>query len=45
MIVLGTLRYVEEAYGSATEAVLKKLKPTHNRGIRFSPKKSCARQE
>jgi hypothetical protein len=36
MIVLGTLRYVEEAYGSATEAVLKKLKPTHNRGIRFS---------
>jgi hypothetical protein len=33
MIVLGTLRYGEEAYGSATKAVLKKLEPTHNRGI------------
>jgi hypothetical protein len=36
MIVLGTLRYGEEAYGSATEAVLKKLEPTHNIGIRLT---------
>jgi hypothetical protein len=27
IIVLGTLRYEEEAYGSATEAVMKKLEP------------------
>jgi hypothetical protein len=36
MIVLGTLRYGEETYGSATEAVLKNIKPTHNRGIRLA---------
>jgi hypothetical protein len=36
MILLGTLRYGEEAYGSATEAVLKKLQPTHIRGIRLA---------
>jgi hypothetical protein len=28
--------YGEEAYGSATEAVLKKLEPTHKRGIRLA---------
>jgi hypothetical protein len=36
LIVLGTVRYGEEAYGSATEAVLKKLEPTHNRGNRLA---------
>jgi hypothetical protein len=36
MIVLGTLRYGEEAYGSATRALLKKLEPTHNRGIELA---------
>jgi hypothetical protein len=34
MIVLGTQRYEEEAYGSVTEAVLNKLEPTCNKGIR-----------
>jgi hypothetical protein len=34
MIKLSTLRYGEEAYGLASKAVLKKLKPTHNRAIR-----------
>jgi hypothetical protein len=43
MIVLCTLRYREEAYGSFTEAVLKKLELTHNRGIRL--RTSCAKQE
>jgi hypothetical protein len=33
MIVLSTLRYVEKAYGSAIEAVLKEYEPIHNRGI------------
>jgi hypothetical protein len=33
MIILSTLRYGEETYGSA---VMKKLKPTHNRGIRLA---------
>jgi hypothetical protein len=33
--VLGKLRYGEEAYRSATEAMLKKLEPTHNKGIRL----------
>jgi hypothetical protein len=36
MIVLGTLKYGEKSYGSATEIVLKKLEPTHNRGIKFA---------
>jgi hypothetical protein len=36
MIKLSTLKYGEEAYGSASKAVLKKLEPTHNRGIRFA---------
>jgi hypothetical protein len=45
MIVLGILRYEEETYGSATEAVLKKLEPTYNRGIRLAPRTSCARQQ
>jgi hypothetical protein len=36
MIILRTLRYGEEAYGSASKAVLKKLEPTHNRGIRLA---------
>jgi hypothetical protein len=30
------LRHGEEAYGSASKAVLKKLEPTHNRGIRLA---------
>jgi hypothetical protein len=30
------LRYGEEAYDSASKAVLKKLEPTHNRGIRLA---------
>jgi hypothetical protein len=30
MIVLGTLRYGEKAYGSATEAVLNNLEPIGN---------------
>jgi hypothetical protein len=29
MIILSTLRYGEEAYGSTSKAVLKKLEPTH----------------
>jgi hypothetical protein len=29
-------RYEEEAYGSASKAVLEKLEPTHNRGIRLT---------
>jgi hypothetical protein len=29
MIILSTLRYGEEAYGSASQAILKKLEPTH----------------
>jgi hypothetical protein len=36
MIILSTLRYGEEAYGSASKAMLKKLEPTHNRGIRLA---------
>jgi hypothetical protein len=36
MIILSTLRYREEAYGSASKAVLKKLEPTHSRGIRLT---------
>jgi hypothetical protein len=36
MIVLGTLSYGEEAYGSATRALLEKLEPTHNRGIELA---------
>jgi hypothetical protein len=36
MIILSILRYGEEAYGSASKAVLKKLEPTHNRGIRLA---------
>jgi hypothetical protein len=51
--MIDTLRYGEESYGSATEAVMKKLKPTHNRGVRLAlgvfgsaePRTSCARQE
>jgi hypothetical protein len=31
MILLSTIRYGEEAYGSASKAVLKKLEPTQNR--------------
>jgi hypothetical protein len=37
MTVLRTLRYGEEAYGSATEAVLRKLKPNYDRGRRLAP--------
>jgi hypothetical protein len=36
MIILSTIRYGEEVYGSASKAVLKKLEPTHNRGIRLA---------
>jgi hypothetical protein len=36
MIILSILRYGEEAYSSASKAVLKKLEPTHNRGIRLA---------
>jgi hypothetical protein len=38
MIILSTLRYGEEAYGSASKKLkkLKKLKPTHNRGRRLA---------
>jgi hypothetical protein len=36
MIILSTLRYGEEAYGSASKAVLKKLELIHNRGIRLA---------
>jgi hypothetical protein len=36
IIILSTLRYGEEAYGSASKAVLKKLEPTHNRGTRLA---------
>jgi hypothetical protein len=32
MIIFSTLRYVGEAYGSASQAIFKKLEPTHNRG-------------
>jgi hypothetical protein len=34
-MILSTSRYGEEAYGSASKAVLKKLEPTQNRGIRL----------
>jgi hypothetical protein len=49
MIVLGTLRW-RKANVSATEAVLKKLEPTNNKGIRLTlgerkPKTSCVRQD
>jgi hypothetical protein len=30
IIILSTLRYGEEAYGSEFKAVLKNLEPTHN---------------
>jgi hypothetical protein len=30
------MKYGEEAYGSATEALLKKLEPTHKRDIRLT---------
>jgi hypothetical protein len=36
MIILSTFRYGEEAYGSASKAVLKKLEPTHNQRIRLA---------
>jgi hypothetical protein len=36
MIILSTLRYGQEAYGSAFKAMLKKLEPTHNRRIRLA---------
>jgi hypothetical protein len=36
MIILSTLRYGEKVYGSASKPVLKKLEPTHNRGIRLT---------
>jgi hypothetical protein len=35
MIIRSSLRYGEEPYGSASKALLKKLEPTHNRGIRL----------
>jgi hypothetical protein len=36
MIILSSLRYGDEVYGSESKAVLKKLEPTHNRGIRLA---------
>jgi hypothetical protein len=36
MIILSTLRYGEEAYGSASKAILKKLDSTHNRRIKLA---------
>jgi hypothetical protein len=33
---ISTLRYGEEAYGSASKALQKKLEPTYNRGIRLA---------
>jgi hypothetical protein len=36
MIILSTLRYGEEAYGSAPQAILKKLEPPHNRGLKLA---------
>jgi hypothetical protein len=35
MIVLSTLSYGEEAYGSTSQAILKKLEPAHNRGLKL----------
>jgi hypothetical protein len=36
MIILSTIRYEEEAYGSASKTVLNKLETTHNRGIKLA---------
>jgi hypothetical protein len=36
MIILSTLRYGEEAYGSASQPIFKKLEPTHNRGLKLA---------
>jgi hypothetical protein len=36
MIILSTSRYGKEVYVSASKVVLKKLEPTHNRGIRLA---------
>jgi hypothetical protein len=35
MTILSTIRYGEDVYGSASNAVLK-FEPTHNRGIRMA---------
>jgi hypothetical protein len=35
-MVLSTIRYGEEAYVSATQAILRKLEPTHNRGVKLA---------
>jgi hypothetical protein len=36
MIILSTIRCGEEAYDSASQAILKKLEPTHNRGLKLA---------
>jgi hypothetical protein len=36
MIVLSTLSYGGEAYGSVSQAILKKLESTHNRELKFA---------
>jgi hypothetical protein len=36
MIVLSTLRYGEEAYGSASCAVLRQLEAVHHKGVRLA---------
>jgi hypothetical protein len=36
MVILSTIRSGEEAYGSASQTVLRKLKPTHNRGLKLA---------
>jgi hypothetical protein len=36
MIILSTIRYGEKVYGSASNAILNKLEPTHNKEIRLA---------
>jgi hypothetical protein len=36
MVILSTIRSGEEAYGSASQTALRKLKPTHNRGLKLA---------
>jgi hypothetical protein len=36
ILVLSTIRYGEEVYGSASQAILRKFEPTHNRGVKIA---------
>jgi hypothetical protein len=36
MIIISTIRYGEESYGSASNAVLKKLEHIHKKGMRLA---------